>query len=186
LDLEHWEDVRHYPRYGFSGIDDSEMPAHVDQIARLLRRNVLAALGTSQRVYLPLTAGRDSRILLASVRAQRQQLDYVTFDRQRLGGRERKGNRVDLQVSAEIARDLRLRRLVIPVSPSPPSGTELRYLRRIGFAGGAGKSRDYLWSLERHLDPAGAWLTGYGGGTGKPFCWRSRTETTTRSRPRSC
>jgi hypothetical protein len=59
-----------------------------------------------------------------------------------------------------------------------PRGTELEYLHRIGFAGGAGKSRDFFWACKEHLDLTAAWLTGFAGEVGRAFYLRA-TDTET-------
>jgi len=172
LDLQNWRDVRHYPNSIFESISESDVPNYVERMVGLLRRHILGVVETAPRVYMPLTAGWDSRTLLACSRAVRDKVEYVTFDYRRLG-RQRRSDLVDLEISQRLARRFGLRQLVISVSPNPPPGTELQYLRRIGFAGGAGKSRDFFWSCQEHLDLSGAWLTGFAGGAGKiPLYWR--------------
>jgi hypothetical protein len=181
LDLENWRAVRHYPSPALETIPESEVPDCTERIVSLLRRHILAVVESTPKVYMPLTAGQDSRMLLACSRTWTDKIEYVTFD-YRPWRRER-SDRVDLYIAQHLAKRFRLRWLVIPVSPNLPPGTELDYLRRIGFAGGAGKSRDFFWSCHEHLDLSAAWLTGFAGEVGRAFYWRAADKETDQMSP---
>jgi hypothetical protein len=65
LDLETWESVRHWPTGDFVEIHNTE--SAVSEFAALLKKQIatVARLGS---YYLPLSGGRDSRVLLACSR----------------------------------------------------------------------------------------------------------------------
>jgi hypothetical protein len=171
LDLENWRAVRQYPNSTVETIPESDIPDCIERIGSLLRRQIIAVAEQAPRVYMPLTAGRDSRLLLACSRACTDKIEYVTFDYS--PWRRERSDRVDLYIAQCSAERFRLRQRVIPVPAKLPPGTELQYLRRIGFAGGAGKSRDFFWSCREHLDLSAAWLTGFAGEVGRTFYWQS-------------
>jgi len=65
LDFETWESIRHWPIGEFAEIHDTE--SAVSEFVALLKKQIatVARLGS---FYLPLTGGRDSRVLLACSR----------------------------------------------------------------------------------------------------------------------
>lgn len=76
LDLHTWTMVRHGPRWqerGSVAVDDS-----VSRIAELIKRHI-AAVMDAYPCYLPLTAGSDSRMLLACARERRAELGTYTL-----------------------------------------------------------------------------------------------------------
>jgi hypothetical protein len=181
LDLVNWRAIRHYPKSTLEAISEKDLPDCIEKIVSLLRRHIAAVLENSHRVYMPLTAGRDSRMLLACSRASRDKVEYVTFDYR--PWRRQRGDRVDLYISQRLEKRFGLRQLIIPISRNLPPGTELQYLHRIGFAGGAGKSRDFFWACHEHLDLTAAWLTGFAGEVGRAFYSRSTDSETDKMSP---
>jgi hypothetical protein len=167
LDLVSWRAVRHYPKGPLETIPEKDVPASIEKIVSVLRRNISGVLESTHRLYMPLTAGQDSRMLLACSKSLRDRVEYVTFDYR--PWRRQRGDRVDLNVSRRLAKRFGLRQRVVPIHPRPPAGTELQYLHRIGFAGGSGKSRDFFWACHEHLDLSSAWLTGFAGEVGRAF-----------------
>jgi hypothetical protein len=167
LDLVNWRAIRHYPKSTLEAILEKDVPDCIEKIVGLLRRNISAVLESTHRLYMPLTAGRDSRMLLACSRDWKDKVDYVTFDYS--PWRPARTHRVDLYVSQRLAERFALRHQVLPISPNLPADTQLQYLQRIGFSGGAGKSWDFFWSCREHLDLSAAWLTGFAGEVGRTF-----------------
>jgi hypothetical protein len=167
LDLHRWRAVRHYPRSRLEAIPAKGVPDAIENIVTLLRSDIRAILESPQRLYMPLTAGRDSRMMLACSRAWRDRIEYVTFDYS--PWRRKRGEQVDLYVALRLASRFGLRHLVLPVSANPPAGTQLQYLHRTGFSGGAGKSWDFFTTCREHLDLSAAWLTGFAGAVGRAF-----------------
>jgi hypothetical protein len=181
LDLENWRAVRHYPSSALENIPDNEVTDCIERVVSLLRRHILAVVESTPKVYMPLTAGQDSRMLLACSRTWTDKIEYVTFDYR--PWRRKGSDQIDLYISQRLAKQFALRRLVIPIPLDLPPGTELAYLHRIGYAGGAGKSRDFFWSCQEHLDLSAAWLTGFAGGVGRAFYWRAGDKATDKMSP---
>lgn len=181
LDLESWRAVRHYPKSGFHRVPVSEVPSCIEEIVSLLRRDIGAVVEDAPRIYMPLTGGRDSRMLLACSREWRDKVTYVTFDYRRW--RKRRDELIDLHLAKRLARRFRLRHQVVPVPSSLPPGTEIRYLRRIGFAGGSGKAWDFFHACQTHLDLSAAWLTGFAAEVGEAFYWRAEDKETDKISP---
>jgi hypothetical protein len=171
LDLVNWQAIRHYPKSALEEIPEKDLPDCIERIVAVLRTTTAAVLKNAPRLYMPLTSGQDSRVLLACSRPWRDQIEYVTFDYR--PWRKQWGDGVDLYVSQRLAKRYGLCHRVLPITPALPPGTQREYLHRIGFAGGAGKSWDFFASCQKHLDLSAAWLTGFAGEVGRAFYSRS-------------
>lgn len=77
LDLETWESVRHWPTGEFAEIHNTE--SAVSEFAALLK-NQIAAVARLSPFYLPLTGGRDSRVLLACSKEALQSCNLFTVE----------------------------------------------------------------------------------------------------------
>jgi len=157
--------VRHWPDRPLERVAD---PAGVDallaEIVAVLATNV-RALAAGSRPYLSLTAGRDSRMLLACSREVQEQTSCFTFDDPRDTGP------IDVAVARQLAEHHGLAHEIVPLAPVS-GDTEREYLARIGFAGHPGKARDFLQAARRHLDLRRPWLVGFGGEIGRAYYWR--------------
>jgi hypothetical protein len=174
LDLKSWEPVRHHPVGAPRTVNQSERRAAVEEIAGIVGRQIRAVVQRSPHTYMPLTAGRDSRTMLACSIDIRDHVEYVTFDYRKVGLTGTAA--ADLDLSREIARACGLDHRIVPVEATTPPGTDLDYLRRIGFSGGSGKSRDFYWSCREYLDVSAAWLTGFAGGAWRATFWLKEDE----------
>ncbi|HXG48624.1 MAG TPA: hypothetical protein VNO52_13435 [Methylomirabilota bacterium] len=76
LDLDQWRAVRHWPNEGRAR--DLHPEEAIEAIAGPVRR-AIAGICARHRPCLALTAGHDSRLLLACARAQVERLDLFTF-----------------------------------------------------------------------------------------------------------
>ena len=187
LDLDHWETIRHYPKFPLNAIAPQEIPEAIAQIVDCLSTQIAAIVDAFPCVYIPLTAGRDSRMLLACSKAVSEKVHYVTFDYvpdktqyQRLlgtlqGNDYRQSVENDIRTAQKLAEMLTLRHTVIPVRTSHSKEKkrilQQNYLRRIGYSGGAAKAREHDWSCRQHCDLSGAWLTGCAGEVGRCCYW---------------
>lgn len=166
LDLDSWQTERHFPKSFREWTPQSEIASCVEEIIACLRTTILAAVNSAPRVYMTLTAGHDSRMALACSKDVCNHIEYVTFDYRAL--RNPVGtSTVDVEIPRQFARQLGLKHCILPAPETPPEGTRIGYLRRIGFAGGGGKARDFFWTCRQHLDMSGAWLTGFMGEIGR-------------------
>ncbi len=78
LDLESNDAVRHWPNQSLVEIGDTDALAR--KIASALKA-IIETVATNNRVYMSLTAGRDSRLLLACARQLQKQVNFFTFTR---------------------------------------------------------------------------------------------------------
>jgi hypothetical protein len=111
LDLREWKTRRHWPHEPFDGKAD---PAEsIDTVARVVERQIAAVAGEGQ-AYISLTAGYDSRTLLACARGHLDHLQFIT-----LALPDRTG-RIDVEVAQVIARAHGLHHRVIPYLEASP------------------------------------------------------------------
>lgn len=165
LDLQSFQAVRHWPRSPVAVLEaeDERLLSVVDRIARLTTRTV-QGVAAQRSMYLGLTAGRDSRMLLACARPALERADFVTFS---YTDPDRKA---DPHIARRLARRLDLRHTLLPlVQPTGPQ--KQQYLLRVGYVGHWGKARDFDVACRRHLRMDRAWLTGFGGEVGRAFYW---------------
>ena len=106
LDLKSWTMVRHGPRWRERGSVDVE--ESVARIAEIVRRNVAAVMDAFP-CYLQLTAGNDSRMVLACAREQRSKLATYTLRIPDLSGRN------DAHVAARISERVGVEHQVVPI-----------------------------------------------------------------------
>ena len=77
LDLHSWQTTRHWPVEGFPTVKN--VPAAVAEITEITRRQLRTVVQQGP-VMMHLTAGKDSRMLLACAKDFVQQIDYTTAD----------------------------------------------------------------------------------------------------------
>ena len=157
LDLAGWESVRHRPEKSTALHRRAHIDNSVEPIVRHIT-NCLNAVLESRPAYFTLTAGRDTRMILACLAPEhRHRTEFITFDYNDGAW----GTRADIYVAKRLTDQLGLAHRVIRVEQSSPAAKE-DYLRQIGWAGGSGKARDFCQAA-RSLDPNRAWITGFGG-----------------------
>ena len=172
LDLDSFEPVRSWPaphtRFGAS----TETARVVEGIADKVRQNVeaIAALGP---VAVALTAGRDSRMVLAAARRVLPAIECYTY------GLPDKKAQLDCRTAGALARRLRLRHEI--VHWAEPTAPDLQqWQERTGHCV-AGR----VWQLvttHEQLQP-GRRLSGMGGEVGRCFFWRKQDLEATRVGP---
>jgi hypothetical protein len=120
-------------------------------------------------LYVPLTAGTDSRAIAAAVMAcgYTNRTTFVTFD---YGETASKGAAFDVEGAKRIAQRCQLSHVIIPAYPAS-SDDRANYQRRTGYAGASGKARDFYAACRDHLDLSRVWLPGFGGEVGRGFYW---------------
>ena len=133
LDLRAWESVRHWPT--------GELPSDYDvreaasEIATILKRHI-AAVARQHPIHMSLTAGRDSRMLLACAREHLDGIAFFTLETPRLSGP------MQCQVGRKLAKTFRLRHIVLPFEPA--SERELEEWRQDAAYDRTGLSEEYV------------------------------------------
>lgn len=165
LDLTSWHTERHWGppshRVDAAGIerDIGTVLAHT--------RSAIVALSTSAPLLLPLTAGRDSRMVMAAARPVLERCEFVTFD-------YRDSRRTDVTYGRAVASRFGLRHWVLPLESSTTEEKE-SYLRAVGYDANAGKARDFLVAAGR-LPRDHGWITGFAGEVGRGYYWNNANE----------
>lgn len=105
LDFETWESVRHWPTGEFAEIHDTERA--VSEFAALLKKQIsaVARLGS---FYLPLTSGRDSRVLLACSKEALRSCNLFTVEM------PTDATKLDCQIVKKMSRRFGLTHMVLP------------------------------------------------------------------------
>jgi hypothetical protein len=113
LRLESFDAVRSWPLKDIE--PGSDVDEQVHQISELTGRTI-AALVATMPCSLPLTSGRDSRMLLATARDHAPELELFTSRLQRATGVPDWTSLVDARVAGKIARRHGLRHRVAPIT----------------------------------------------------------------------
>lgn len=167
LDLNTMTAVRHWPRENVRRVATrEETEACIRTIVDGVQ-SVMRALAERGELLLSLTAGRDSRMLLACCRELADRITCFTFDFPTLTGP------VDLAVARLLCRDMGLEHVTVPIV-DVDEATQRRYLERIGFAGHPGKAWDFLVAAGTHLDTSKSWAIAYSSEVGRGNYWKPR------------
>jgi hypothetical protein len=160
LDLDGWNPVRHWPR---APLDDGADPAEaVETVVRVASRHIAAAVSRGG-AYLQLTAGYDSRTLLACARERMDRVHLMT-----LAFADRVGQ-VDVEVAARLARRAGLAHVALACDGAGRRDFEA-WLWRTGACIGGARG----WQAARpyeHFNPVWPELTGAGGETARASYW---------------
>ena len=150
LDLRTWTMVRHGPRRRYErgelSVEDT-----ADRIATIVRRQIDAVMDHIP-CYLPLTAGNDSRMLLACARHRRHELALYTADMADLDSAN------DIATATAIARRFGLHHQRVPIT-RPTTADLDRWFHRTGCSVGEGRGLEATTSYGT-LDPSRARLNG--------------------------
>lgn len=160
LDLDDWRVTRHWPTSA-SDLSVQEDPEHgVVSIVSSLKRSI-QIVGMSHPIQLSLTAGRDSRMLLACVREFLEAATFFTF--------VEKTETVDVQVASRLSERFKLDHALIPVQDASEE-ERIRWLYLTGHAVGG-----RIWEIHKtleNLDEERVLLPGMGGEIGRAYYWR--------------
>jgi hypothetical protein len=169
LDLNNWRVTRHWPVNEITTIQHKDIEQTVDEIASIIKNNIAALVQKSQ-LYIPLTAGRDSRMLLACAREHLKNIDFFTIkipDKKAL---------IDCEVASQIAKKCKLNFRILEVEEATEAELN-EWLYRTGNCV-AGRTWRNVRTLKQ-LDPQRGILLGMGGEVCRSIFWRvSDTEST--------
>jgi hypothetical protein len=168
LDLNTWATTRHWPSAPFAEGDPREL---VPRIAETIRATIGAA-AHAYPLHMSLTAGRDSRLLLACARDRLDRTRFFTFARERATA--------DTHIARALARRFGLDHVTLPIEPATPA-QQAEWLARVGHS--VSGDIAHMHPTLRRLDPGRALLPGMAGEVGRAFYWRAGDTATTLLRP---
>ena len=149
LELDTWTMVRHGPRWQERGSVSVEET--VSRIAAIVRRNIAAVMDAFP-CYVQLTAGNDSRMVLACARGRRSQLATYTLRIPDLSGRN------DAQVAARISKRVGVQHRTVPIPEPDPADLEM-WMYRVSCGVGEPRGWEAVTAL-RSLDRSRVHIAG--------------------------
>lgn len=160
LDLSGWTDQRFWPAGQLEPLGDPS--AAVDEVVEIVRAQIEALVAGPGTVAQALTAGLDTRTLLACARPYLSGIEFVTV----VGG-DRHQN--DTVVSRQIAAELGLRFRELPRREATEA-QQATFLRRGGHCNGDTNRRYHpsVWPIAR----SHVYVGGLGGEVGRGWLWR--------------
>ncbi len=170
LNLVTWKPRRFWPTAPFASLT-GEMVA--TEIKERLTGNVTSLGARLGCLTLPITAGFDSRVLLAVVAAERMsnRVTLISFRYSREFGTK---STHDVSTGLRLAAATGFKHVIIDVKKNEASVDDehRRYQTITGVCGGPGKSHDFYKACVKHLDMAAGLLTGFGGEVGRAAYWK--------------
>jgi hypothetical protein len=161
LDLDRWRPVRHWLNAASERVEETGVAEQIDVIVENTRKSV-HAVTSRYHTYMGLSAGRDSRMILACSRAALDRMTFVTYTYNWLNA--------DMYMGRTLARRFGFDQRIVPTK-APTAELREQYLLRTGWAGNSGKARDIYHANARYLDTSSAFFIGYGGEVGRAFFW---------------
>jgi hypothetical protein len=160
LDLSSWVTTRHWPADGLEADDNVE--TSIARVTEITKRQI-AAVARNYDVYMSITAGRDSRLLLACAREMVDKISLFTFCLDEAAELDRRAARL-------LTGKLGLGHTVLEFK-EPSEEDLLLWLYRTGCC--VGEQRGWkVVRTYRALDPARAELPGVCGEAGRLTYWR--------------
>jgi hypothetical protein len=153
LDLSNWQSVRHWPKKPLHS--DESVEEAIVAIGTIVKRNI-AAVVSKTPTYLCLTAGHDSRMVLACARDVVDRLELLTVPI------PDDGARIDIDTARKIAKRFNIRHFV-PKQQKPKQEDLDEYMFRIGYSTGEVRGWQAA-TTNKQANPAYALLYGQVGG----------------------
>ncbi len=175
VDLQNWQTVRHWPTGDIPTTAD--VSSAVGELVGLLKRNI-SALAQEHMLHMSLTAGRDTRMLLACARDHSHTVNFVTL---RLdASQDRVGQTaLDCRIAKRIARACDLDHVLLHFRELSSAELEQWLFRTGGCTGLAASIR----SVYGMLDKRRLLLHGAAGELGRGFHWRPGDTESSRIHP---
>jgi hypothetical protein len=161
LDLSTWRTVRHWPEQPLTEV--GAVDEAIAEIRTIVKRQI-AAVVSATPVYFPLTAGQDSRTLLACARGQADRLELMTVEI------NDETAAIDCDTARRIAGRFGLRHRVLPMEESTQAELD-EWVVRVGCSVGEVRGWQSAATLNR-LPRGHAMLLGTGGELARGYCWR--------------
>lgn len=164
LDLHTWSQIRYWPVEDFERTQSPE--SSIEEISDIIGAQIEALVKGPKKVAQAITAGEDSRIMLACARPYLDSIEFVTVE-----GDSPHVN--DTVMSQRIALDKGLNHRMLSRVVADPQTVE-KYMRRGGHCVG-GRNKFFHPSL-RPLAKEYVFIGGLNGEIGRDFLW-SKTDT---------
>ncbi len=155
LDLKTFQSRRHYPNSSLERVNDDRIPQKISTIADYIEASIMALVNDGH-VYCTLTAGKESRSILACTRTAKDKIKYFTFNYGDLKSKH------DIVISRKLAKICQLDHAVFKVGQLNPAQYD-DYLYRIGYDGFHGKSTDFYNVCINNMDMRSSLIVGFGG-----------------------
>ena len=160
LDLQTFTAHRFWPKGPIPQTTDTD--AVIDETVVLLQAQMEAVIHSTKRLGLGLTAGNETRVLLACARPYLDRIDTVT-----VVGQDR--HTTDTVIARRIARDFGIRHLELPRREATPAQYQ-QFVRRGGHCNADSNAHFHtsVWPIaDSHI-----FIGGIGGEVGRGFFWR--------------
>lgn len=161
LDLTSWQAVRHWPSAKLAKATNTS--AAVAEIARLAKLHI-AAVAEKFPLQMALTAGRDTRMLLAWARPWKQRIAFFTYALPDAVGR------LDCYIAKRMAKRFGLPHKILPFHPASVTEKE-EWVYRTGCSVGDVRGFEAVRTVKQ-LDPKRVYLPGFVGEVGRGFYWK--------------
>lgn len=161
LDLEDWQVRRFWPAQPITPSSDPD--AIIEELIEIIQAQIAALVAAPEPLAMALTAGHETRMLLACAREWLDDIDFVTVT---AGDR----HKTDTMIARRIARDLGLRHRELPRLEASAEERDL-FIRRGGHCNADSNAiyHPSVWSLAKTHVFSG----GLGGEVGRAFLWRA-------------
>jgi hypothetical protein len=155
LNLSSWKSVRHWPKSPKDLVEGKKKDL-VKTIFQALKHNI-SSVANHHPLHISITAGRDSRMLLASILENRKNILFVTF----------LGNYLDSDMAKLLVEKFGLNHIFIR-SEYVNDAQQEDWLYRTGYCSSPSGSMGHF----QHIDVNKVFLNGIGGEVGRSFYWR--------------
>jgi hypothetical protein len=161
LDLASWRAVRHWPKTPLA--ETTDVRQTVAEIGDLVARNI-SAIARAVPIQMSLTAGRDSRMLLACARPWASQASYFT------SALPDRTGRLDVHVAQRLARRFGLDHRVLPFLQSSEADAA-KWLHRTSMSVGERRGFEAM-RTDMQMDSSRAYLPGLVAELARGFYWK--------------
>ncbi|WP_440708394.1 hypothetical protein [Herbiconiux sp. YIM B11900] len=163
LDTSNWRTTRHWPTKALTRFTSgAEVESATERIAASTKA-VMDALLEHGTIIVPMTSGRDSRIIMSSLRGQLDRCEFFTF-------RYHDFRKADGPYAEVVSRKYSLNHRLVTI-PTPSDDDRRIYLEAVGYDANEGKARDFYLAAASLPSDRG-WVTGYVGEVGRGYFWR--------------
>jgi hypothetical protein len=161
LELDGWRAVRHWPKGPFR--ENPDTSAAVSEIASILSK-VVGGIARKYPIQMSLTAGQDSRMILACSRGYTDNISFFTYEIPDDMGS------LDSYLAKRMARRFKLdHQVILPERSSIPERE--MWLYRTGCVGGQMREIDFV-PMFKNLDRGRAKLPGVVGEIARGYLWK--------------